>query len=66
MTDAHHLHPVLTHTPSQRHLWAGFRTIQQAQALPSEEPYASLLLETLNLLIEDSREAADFWFKVIL
>ena len=48
----------------KRHLWCSFRNIQQAQSLPSEEPYTSLLLETLNLLIEDSREAADFWFKV--
>ncbi len=48
----------------KRHLWSSFRNIQQAQALPSEEPYTSLLIETFNLLIEDTRESADFWFKV--
>lgn len=48
----------------KRQLWHQFRATQEAQALPSEEPYVGLCVDTLNQLLEDSQRAADLWFRI--
>jgi|JI10StandDraft_1071094.scaffolds.fasta_scaffold256361_2 hypothetical protein len=49
----------------KRQLWHQFRTTQEEQALPSEEPYVVLCVDTLNqLLEEDPQKTAELWFRI--
>ena len=48
----------------KHHIWAGFRTLQSLQALPSEEPHRALLIDNLNLLLDSGPDGANYWWKV--